>query len=377
MEPSQPITPLPAQARGRVVFAGFEVDPAAGTLSCRGRPIALRRQTWQLLCALLDRPGQLCGSDELRARLWPRAVVGPDSLVQCVVELRRALGDDEHRLVRTVARLGYRLDADVAAAANGATDDDAALRPAWARLARVRGPADVAAARERFEAAVAVRTLRGQALAGIAMGHVIELLNRWAPTPAWSRLLAREAADEALALAPDSARACHARAHVALIEGRHVEAMLGFKAALRLAPAMSRARLRIGVIEIELGHPERALPHVQQALAACGDDPAAQAQAWFIAGMAQFHLDDDAAASASLEQALRLWPASPFAHQWLAALRALAGDDAAAARHLAAFETLVPGHSIDSLHDTERSRETSFVARRERLYRGLARAGMA
>ena len=371
-----PAAPAPSALPSRLAFAGFEADLAASTLSCRGRPITLRRQTWQLLCALLARPGGLCTTDELRALLWPRAVVGPDSLVQCVVELRRALGDGEHRLIRTVARRGYRLEADVVPA-SAAVHDIEALGPAWADLAQVRGWQDVARARAQFEAAAEDAAWRGEALAGVAMSHVIDLLNRWAPAPAWSRLLAREAADEALALAPGSARACHARAHVAHIEGRHVEAMLGFKAALRLAPGMSRAMLRLGVIEIELGHPERSGGHVQQALALCGDDPAAQAQGWFIAGMAQFHLGSDEAAARSMAQALRLWPASPFAHQWLAALRALAGDAPAAARHLAAFEALVPGHSIASLRETERSHLPAFTAPRARLYQGLARAGMA
>lgn len=386
-----------APSATRLAFAGFEVDTRAGTLTCGGRPVALRRQTWQLLCVLLVNAGRLCTADELRAELWPHAVVGADSLVQCVVELRRALGDRGHRLLRTVPRRGYRLDAVVVGADTVVSDPGTVVVPApgplvptaegaeeaprllplWSALAVVETSFDVAAARTGFEHAVGSAEARAEALAGIAMTHVVDLLHRWSPHAAWSRMLAREAAEEAVALAPSSARARHARAHVALLEGRHVEALLGFQATLRRAPTMARAMIRIGLVEMELGQPARTEAHVRRALAVGGADPVVQAQACFVAGMAAFHLGQDAAAEAWMEAALRARPSSAFAHQWLAALRALAGDADRAARHLAAFEHYVPGHSIASLCDTERSRVEAFVVPRQRFYQGLARAGLS
>ena len=43
------------------------------------------------------------------AAVWPGIAVTDDSLVQCIGEVRRAIGDEAHAVVRTVPRRGYRL----------------------------------------------------------------------------------------------------------------------------------------------------------------------------------------------------------------------------------------------------------------------------
>lgn len=111
-------------------FCGFEFDARGGQLQGPdGAPIALRPKAEALLRALLAQPRRLFSRDELIARLWPTAVVTDDSLVQCVGELRSALGDRSQTLIRTVPRRGYRLDADVVAVADvpvaGPRSDDA------------------------------------------------------------------------------------------------------------------------------------------------------------------------------------------------------------------------------------------------------------
>ena len=198
------------------------------------------------------------------AAIWPRAVVGEDSLVQCVVELRRALGDTERRLIRTVPRRGYRFEADVRGHRNESLTaiPDERLTVAWRSLALAADLGAVVAARRLFEARVCERAMRADAMAGVAMSHVIGVLNRWTWCPGWNIAVAHEAADEAMSLDPTSPRACHARAHVATVEGRHIEVFLGFRAAPTRDPTMARARLRMGVIEMELGHPERTGHHV-------------------------------------------------------------------------------------------------------------------
>ena len=362
-------------------FASFEVDVAAGTLRREDREVPLRRKTWQLLCLLLANPRRLLGKTELMAELWPRSIVVDDSLVQCVLELRRALGDDrDRRLLRTVARRGYRFDVDVQAtqpsAPAQAVDDplDSGSALAWQILADAQDPGQIGTARAMFEARVGVSGLRADAMAGLAMSYVIEVLNRWARCPEWQTTLAREAADEAMSLDASSARACHARAHVAKLEGPHLEALLGFKAALARNPSMSRSRLRIGLIEMELGHPERTFEHVRQAVVEA--DEAVQAQALFIQGMASFHLGRDSEASDCMQRVLLLRPASGLAHQWLAAIDALGDRSGSSDRHLSAFCNHVPGHTIESLRATERSRNPVFVHQRNRFYEGLRRAGL-
>lgn len=74
-----------------------------------GRPVPLRPQALRVLEALVRREGRLVSRDELFAEVWPGVVVTDDSLVQCVSELRRAIGDVQHQMLLTVPRRGYRL----------------------------------------------------------------------------------------------------------------------------------------------------------------------------------------------------------------------------------------------------------------------------
>lgn len=88
-------------------------DPRRGVVSGTEGEIPLRPKTFALLQCLLAHPGCLMSKAELLHRVWPDVVVTEDSLVQCVGELRAALGDREQRLIKTVPRRGYLLDAVV------------------------------------------------------------------------------------------------------------------------------------------------------------------------------------------------------------------------------------------------------------------------
>ena len=70
----------------------------------------LRPKAEALLRVFLAHPGRLFGKDELIATVWPAAVVTDDSLVQCVGELRTALGDHGPRYIQTMPRRGYRFE---------------------------------------------------------------------------------------------------------------------------------------------------------------------------------------------------------------------------------------------------------------------------
>jgi TolB-like protein/DNA-binding winged helix-turn-helix (wHTH) protein len=77
-----------------------------------GEPLELRAQAFEVLCLLAANPGQLVSKEHLMATVWPGVVVTDDSLVQAISDLRRALGDGGHRIVRTVPRRGYMLMVD-------------------------------------------------------------------------------------------------------------------------------------------------------------------------------------------------------------------------------------------------------------------------
>jgi DNA-binding winged helix-turn-helix (wHTH) protein/rhodanese-related sulfurtransferase/tetratricopeptide (TPR) repeat protein len=74
-----------------------------------GRPVGLRRQSFAVLRELSRRADQLVTKDELAAAIWPGIAVTDDSLVQCIHDIRCALGDEGHTVLKTVRKRGYRL----------------------------------------------------------------------------------------------------------------------------------------------------------------------------------------------------------------------------------------------------------------------------
>jgi DNA-binding winged helix-turn-helix (wHTH) protein len=98
-------------------FSVFEMDLEQRELRRNGLKIKLQDQPFQLLAALLERPGKLVTREELRRHLWPgdTFVDFDHSLNAAVRRLREALGDDPDtpRFIETVPRHGYRFLADV------------------------------------------------------------------------------------------------------------------------------------------------------------------------------------------------------------------------------------------------------------------------
>ena len=75
-----------------------------------GSPVPMRPQAWQVLEHLAHRPGELVTKEALLEAVWPGLIVTDDSLVQAIGDVRRALDDTQHRIVRTVPRRGYLLN---------------------------------------------------------------------------------------------------------------------------------------------------------------------------------------------------------------------------------------------------------------------------
>src|SRR5262245_55981454 len=96
-----------------LLFDRFALDLTRGCLRTGDRDIDLRPKTFRGLRHLAENAGCLVPKQELYEIVWPNVVVSDDSLVQCVRELRQALGDDKYRLIKTVSRRGYLMDVTV------------------------------------------------------------------------------------------------------------------------------------------------------------------------------------------------------------------------------------------------------------------------
>ena len=97
----------------RICFGSFVLDFQRGTLFEGETEIALRPKTFDFLCHLVRNADRLVSKDELLATIWPNVVVTEDSLVQCVTELRRVLGNNDLCRIRTVQKRGYRFETSV------------------------------------------------------------------------------------------------------------------------------------------------------------------------------------------------------------------------------------------------------------------------
>jgi Tol biopolymer transport system component/DNA-binding winged helix-turn-helix (wHTH) protein len=98
-------------------FGKFELNLQTGELRRQGDKIKLQEQPFQVLRALLERPGELVTREELRSKLWPADtfVDFDHSLNVAIKRLREALGEsaDSPVFIETLARRGYRFIAPV------------------------------------------------------------------------------------------------------------------------------------------------------------------------------------------------------------------------------------------------------------------------
>ena len=127
-------------------FGEFTLDVAKGSLLRAGNEIKLRPKVYEALRYLVEHPGLLISKQELMQAVWPDAFVTDDSLVQCTLELRRALGDRGQKLLKTVPRRGYMFSAEVirrapereVSRAGGPEETGDGLRVSAAGIARKR-----------------------------------------------------------------------------------------------------------------------------------------------------------------------------------------------------------------------------------------------
>jgi DNA-binding winged helix-turn-helix (wHTH) protein/Tol biopolymer transport system component len=102
---------------GKIRFGVFEVDLATGELRKAGTKVKLQDQPFQILSALLERPGEIVSREDLRQKIWrdDTFIDFDQGLSKAVNKIREALGDsaDNPRFVETLARRGYRFIAPV------------------------------------------------------------------------------------------------------------------------------------------------------------------------------------------------------------------------------------------------------------------------
>src|SRR2546428_6461125 len=94
-------------------FEGYTLDVAHSLLRAADGEIPLRPKSFEVLRYLVENADRLVTKDELITAIWPNVVVADESLTHCVSEVRRAIGDRDQTIIRTISRRGYRFAAPV------------------------------------------------------------------------------------------------------------------------------------------------------------------------------------------------------------------------------------------------------------------------
>lgn len=105
-------TALKSAANGRCLIGEFCFDMEGHRLLQGSAEIPLRPKCLILLQYLVEHRGHLVSKSELMSAIWPDSFVTENSLMQCLTELRRALGGRERHILKTLSRRGYLLQAD-------------------------------------------------------------------------------------------------------------------------------------------------------------------------------------------------------------------------------------------------------------------------
>ena len=88
-------------------FSDFTLDVERGGLFQNGTQVPLRPKSFDVLRYLVERPGKLVGRVELLEAVRVGTLVTDESVTQCLIDIRKALGDGSQTMIRTVPRRGY------------------------------------------------------------------------------------------------------------------------------------------------------------------------------------------------------------------------------------------------------------------------------
>ena len=99
-----------------VRFGDFSLDRDRRLLSRGDEPVPLARKAFDFLDVLVAERPRALSKEQIRDRVWPKAVVSESTVNGLLGELRAALGDDARkpRYIRTVHGFGYAFVAEVA-----------------------------------------------------------------------------------------------------------------------------------------------------------------------------------------------------------------------------------------------------------------------
>ncbi len=117
------------------------IEPMSNSIVSGGETTRVEPKAMRVLMLLASKAGQVVTREELEDTVWTNLIVGPDSLTNTVIKLRRALGDEakNSKYIETIPKTGYRLIATVREAEEGETEQPLERRLSAVLYADVAG----------------------------------------------------------------------------------------------------------------------------------------------------------------------------------------------------------------------------------------------
>jgi len=117
----------PAEGHRAYCFGPFALDLERKGLFRGTEQIPLRPKSFDVLLHLAMHHGTLVSRDALLKSVWGKAIVGDGSLTQCLIEVRRAIGDHDRTMIRTIPRRGFVMELPVTLRESGRMPGDPTL----------------------------------------------------------------------------------------------------------------------------------------------------------------------------------------------------------------------------------------------------------
>ncbi|HVS62011.1 MAG TPA: protein kinase [Thermoanaerobaculia bacterium] len=211
----------------------------------------------------------------------------------------------------------------------------------WNRLTQ----RDTELAREAFSKALELAPGFGEAHAGLALTHYVDLALGWADSEGQAMDVLEEAARRAVSLDRESAVAHHALGHALALRGRRQEMIAAFHRSIELNPMSALVLSCAGEGMALGGEAEEAIVYLERAIRLSPQDPALHIILHGVA-LAHFAAQRYDQSLAWAFRALELDPTFAWAHRTRAASLALLGRLDEAGTALAEATALDPGSSL-------------------------------
>lgn len=397
-------------------------DPTTRALTyIDGSDARLRNKSRAVLVYLLKHPNRTVSKTDILDNVWSEVTVSDESLVQCIGDIRRLLGDGDRKLVETVPREGYRLNLEaprpasrdrtraalsvavvaVVAAAwifwPGQTTDlpvpetqapeqeqerastappgtdstEAYLEVLQGRAAAGRfGLAESLVAERHFRRAIDLDPTYARAHAELGTLLAVRFENNWNLIAEADRQKALFYAERAVSLDPDLWLGHYALGRLNSLYSNFDSAEEHLRIAMALQPDNEDARAYFGVVQSFRGNNETSIAILEQAIATHPDPPY-----WYYLslGNSLFNAGLYSEAEAALNRCLEIAEGSPYCLRYLLATLGMLGRLADAGAAGRVYEA--QGFEL-SVNTIVGSMPFQHAETRAAIVRGLRRAGL-